>query len=131
MKMRCQPTVLKVLIIMIALFMAAGVTIFSKDTMAGEGEKMITVYNPQGIAPLIKRKPMAPRLDSLDGKTVYLVDVRFNDGDIFLQQMKAWFDENMPKVNAKFVRKSGVYTYNDKKLRPVRLEILLRSNLLA
>ena len=79
-------------------------------------EEMITVLSPVGKPPLIKRSSMAPRLDTLDGKTIYLVDVRFDDGDIFLQQMKAWFNENMPKVNVKFVRKSGTYTFNDKKL---------------
>jgi hypothetical protein len=79
-------------------------------------EQMITVLNPQGNPPLIKRKPMARRLDSLDGKRVYLVDVRFNDGDILLQQMKSWFEKNMPAVNPVFVRKSGVYTYDDKTL---------------
>ena len=37
------------------------------------------------------RKPLAPRLDTLDGKTVYLVDCRFDDSDVFLEQMQAWF----------------------------------------
>jgi hypothetical protein len=79
-------------------------------------EQMITVLNPQGNPPLIKRKPMARRPDSLEGKRVYLVDVRFNDGDILLQQMKFWFEENMPRVNPVIVKKSGVYTYDDKAL---------------
>ena len=79
-------------------------------------QRMITVLNPQGNPPPVKRKPMAARLHGLDGKTVYLVDVRFNDGDILLHQMKSWFEENMPAVNPVFVRKSGVYTYDDKEL---------------
>jgi hypothetical protein len=79
-------------------------------------EQVITVLNPQGNPPLVRRKPMAPRLDTLDGKRVYLVDVRFNDGDILLQQIKSWFEENMPRVNPVFVKKSGVYTYDDKEL---------------
>src|SRR2546425_5783843 len=34
-------------------------------------------------------------LDSLDGKTLYLVDCRFDDSDVFLTQMQAWFAEHM------------------------------------
>lgn len=56
---------------------------------------------------------MAPRLDSLEGKTVYLVDCRFDDGDILLRQMEAWFAEHMPSVKTVFRQKSGVYTEDD------------------
>ena len=43
----------------------------------------ITVLNPMGYPPTVTHKPLAPRLDTLDGKTVYLVDCRFDDSDIF------------------------------------------------
>jgi hypothetical protein len=78
----------------------------------GESEKVV-VMNPMGYPPTIKQLRMAPRLDTLDGKTVYLVDVRFDDGDLLLQQMRAWFVEHMPQVNTVFVRKSGVYMEDD------------------
>ena len=44
----------------------------------------ITVLNPVGFPPVVTRKEMAPRLDTLAGKTVYLVDCRFDDSDVFL-----------------------------------------------
>ena len=53
-----------------------------------EGSKKITVMNPVGYPPKITPKPMAPRLDSLDGKTVYLVDPRFDDSGLFLHQVQ-------------------------------------------
>ena len=81
----------------------------------GENEK-ITVMNPMGYPPTIEQVGMAPRLDSLDGNSVYLVDVRFDVGDILLQQMQDWFQDHMPKVNTAFVRKSGVYTQDDTNL---------------
>src|SRR5215468_78027 len=56
--------------------------------MAG-GDK-ITVLNPMGYPPTVTHKPLAPRLETLDGKTVYLVDCRFDDADIFLKQVQAW-----------------------------------------
>ncbi len=46
----------------------------------------IAVMNPMGYPPKITQVGMAPRLDRLDGKTVYLVDCRFDDGDRLLRQ---------------------------------------------
>lgn len=78
--------------------------------------KKITVMNPMGYPPKITQLGMAPRLDTLEGKTIYLVDVRFDDGDLLLQEMQAWFEEYTPKTKAIFVRKSGVYTEDDPEL---------------
>ena len=35
----------------------------------------VTVLDPRGYAPKITARGLAPQLDGLDGKTVYLVDV--------------------------------------------------------
>lgn len=73
----------------------------------------IRVYNPMGYPPKITQLGMAPRLDTLDGKTIYLVDCRFDDADLLMQQMAAWFAEHMPKVKTVLRSKSGVYTDDD------------------
>ena len=73
----------------------------------------ITVLNPVGFPPKITAKPLAPRLDTLEGKTVYLVDCRFDDSDVFLGQMQAWFREHMPGVNAVVKPISSVYLHDD------------------
>ncbi len=73
----------------------------------------LTVFNPMGYPPKVTPKDMAPRLDSLDGKTVYLVDARFDDSDIFLKQMQAWFAEHMPSVKTIFKPINSVYTKDD------------------
>ena len=78
----------------------------------GAHEKM-TALNPVGFAPKITRKPLAPRLDALEGKTVYLVDCRFDDSDIFLKQMQAWLGEHMPGVRTVFKPISSVYLNDD------------------
>ena len=77
------------------------------------GSNKITVWNPMGYPPTVTHKPMAPRLETLDGKTVYLVDCRFDDADIFLKQMQAWFAEHMPGVKTVFKPISSVYTQDD------------------
>ena len=74
---------------------------------------MITVLNPVGFPPKIAAKALAPRLDTLNGRTVYLVDCRFDDSDVFLKQMQAWFAEHMPSVQTVFKPISSVYLVDD------------------
>jgi hypothetical protein len=76
----------------------------------------VRVMNPMGYPPAVAPLAMAPRPETLDGKTVYLVDCRFDDGDILLRQMQAWFTEHMPSVKTVFTQKSGVYTEDDRPL---------------
>ena len=73
----------------------------------------ITVLNPGGFAPKVTRKALAPRLASLEGRTVYLVDCRFDDSDVFLRQMQAWLAEHMPGVKTVFKPISSVYLKDD------------------
>jgi hypothetical protein len=99
-----------------------------------EMPKMInTVLNPQG-KPLPGKKDLsavvpadssdkpsenktpAPRLDTLQEKTVYLVDGRFGGSYDFLIQMKNWFAENMPEVNTVLKRKSNNMFMDEPKL---------------
>jgi hypothetical protein len=73
----------------------------------------LSVLNPVGFAPRITRKALAPRLDTLDGKTIYLVDCRFDDSDVFLKQMQAWFAQHMPAVKTVVKPISSVYLNDD------------------
>ena len=76
-------------------------------------EPQFTVLNPTGNAPPIERRAMATRPSTLDGKTIYLVDVTFNGGDLFLQQMQQWMAVNLPNVKTVFRVKKGVYAADD------------------
>lgn len=73
----------------------------------------LSVLNPVGFAPRITRKALVPRLDTLDGKTVYLVDCRFDDSDVFLKQMQAWLAQHMPAVRTVLKPISSVYLNDD------------------
>ena len=77
------------------------------------GNDKITVLNPMGFPPKVVTKPLAPRLSALDGKTVYLVDCRFDDSDVFLKQVQAWFAQHMPGVRTVFKQISSVYLKDD------------------
>ena len=70
-------------------------------------EQKITVLSPRGQPPPIQLKPLAPRLDTLDGKTIYLVNDGYLGTDLLLGEMQAWFKANMPKVNTVYKRKGG------------------------
>ncbi len=79
------------------------------------GTKLVA-FNPKGTPPSIQLIPMAPRLSTLDGKTVYLVDTGFGGGGMLLQQIQLWFGRNMPSVTTVFKRKAGPYAEDDPKL---------------
>jgi hypothetical protein len=67
----------------------------------------ITVLNPLGTPPPIKLKNMAPRLDTLEGKTIYLVDDGYIGGDNLLYEIQDWFKANHPKTTTIYKRKGG------------------------
>ena len=73
----------------------------------------LLVHNPMGYPPQVSAKPLAPRLDTLDGHTVYLVDCRFDDSDILLKAVQGWFAEHMPAVKTVYKPIRNVYTKDD------------------
>ena len=76
-------------------------------------EPRLSVLSPLGIPPAIKTLAMAPRPNSLDGKTIYIVDDGFVGGDVLLKEMAAWFNRNMPSVNVVYRRKAGGFPDED------------------
>jgi hypothetical protein len=76
-------------------------------------QHQVVGLNPKGTPPAIQLIPMAPRLTSLDGKTVWLVDTGFEGGGMLLEQIRLWFTQNLPTVNVIFRRKAGPYMEDD------------------
>lgn len=64
----------------------------------------ITVHDPRGYPPKVVGKRLANRLQSLDGKIVYLVDCLFDNSDAFIEQLRQWFAENLPSVVTRVVK---------------------------
>ncbi len=56
---------------------------------------------------------MARRLDTLNGKTIYMVNQGFGGSDLFMEQFQAWFAENMPTVKTILRRKTGFIFRDD------------------
>jgi len=79
--------------------------------MLAAEEAKVTVVNPRGTPPPIRLVPMAPRLDTLDGKTIYVINIGF--GDTFLPEVQKVMAEKYPKTNWIFRRKGGRDYFED------------------
>lgn len=62
---------------------------------------VLTVLNPLGTPPPIKLKAMAPRLDTLEGKTIYVDNNGYPGTSILLPELIAVMKEKFP--NTKFI----------------------------
>jgi hypothetical protein len=56
----------------------------------------IAVHDPRGYPPKVVGKRLAPRLERLDGKVIFLVDCLFENSDNFMEQMRQWFALHLP-----------------------------------
>jgi hypothetical protein len=106
--MKLRMAVIAVLCIgLFCSFQAAGSGVYAQAKKATTVEQKITVLNPLGTPPPIKLKTMAKRLDTLDGKTIYLVNDGYIGSDNLLYEMQDWFKANYPKTTTIYKRKGG------------------------
>ncbi len=73
------------------------------DVMSPEAE--IRIAFNAGNAPSPSK--LAGRLDTLENKTVYLIDNGFGGGSEFMLQLQKWFAKHMPSVTTVARRKTG------------------------
>ena len=64
----------------------------------------LKVLNPEGYPPKVSATGMAPSLDTLDGKKLFLVDVGFANSDNFIKQLHGWLEEHRPEIRTEVVR---------------------------
>ena len=76
----------------------------------------IIVLNPRGIQPPIRLIPMAPRLESLEGKTIYVIDANFPLTEPFVQEIQKVMADHYPKTTWVYRKKIGSYFDDDPKL---------------
>ena len=88
----------------------------AKKVEAQTGAGNVVALNPKGLPPPIQLVPMAKRLATLDGKTIYLVSDGFPGADHFLAQIGLWFKKNMPSVTTVYRLKAGAFADDDPKL---------------
>jgi hypothetical protein len=72
----------------------------------------LTVLNPTPPNRMVDRVPLTPRLDTLEGKTIFLVDLGWGGPQAapsIYEEMKAWFAQNMPSVKVEVRKIKGSY----------------------
>jgi len=72
--------------------------------MATAVETKLTVLNPEGYPPNVDARGMAPALETLQGKRLFLVDVGFENSDNFMAQLRGWLEEHEPGIRTEVVR---------------------------
>ncbi|MEM0488202.1 MAG: hypothetical protein QW707_03245 [Candidatus Bathyarchaeia archaeon] len=76
-------------------------------------KEKVKVLCPLGKPPKIRTSALAPRLESLDGKVIYVVDVGFPASEKFLFELVRALREKFSKTVWHVVRKRGTYFDDD------------------
>jgi hypothetical protein len=106
----------KILLPASSLLMIASLVLVSGKS---DGSEKIVVMNPAITNTMVDRVPLTKRLDSLEGKTIYLVDINWGGPDAgysVFEEMQIWFSKNMPGVKTVLKRKQGPYEADDQGL---------------
>lgn len=105
------------------MLIAAGTVFIStacKGTEAADEGRPITVLNPAISSSFVERVPLAPRAKTLDGKTIYLVDLQWGGpqaGYSVFEEMQKWFAKNKPSIKVVLRRSNGGWMGDDPALR--------------
>jgi len=95
---------------------AATASTAASNSAVSSTDTPVSVLNPAITPGLARRIPLAPRLDKLEGKTIYLVDTDWGgmgqNGGV-LEEMQAWFAEHMPSVKTVIRIKRGNFMADD------------------
>ena len=114
--MKRRPLLLNFLLGVAVLTLCNIATVQAARDAAAPDDKLITVLNPAIIEKLAERVPLvSPRLDTLEGKTIYLVDMNYEGFGItpVMEKIQAWFADNRPGVKTILRLKSGNYVSDD------------------
>jgi hypothetical protein len=76
----------------------------------------ITALNPAVASRMAERLPLESRPASLDGKTIYMVDINWGGSEAaysVFEEMQGWFSRNMPGIKTVIKLKRGGYDADD------------------
>jgi hypothetical protein len=78
--------------------------------------------SPLGYPPAVTARGLAPALENLDGKTIFLVDVGFENSDNFMEQLQAWFGEHRPGVKTRLAKWRNQHLHDPELSEQIRAE---------
>ena len=114
--MKRKPLLSNCLLVAVVITFCGIATMRAARDAAASDDKLITVLNPAITEKLAEQVPLvAPRPDTLEGKTIYLVDMNYEGFGVtpVLKEMQAWFSENRPGIKTILKLKSGNYISDD------------------
>ena len=116
--MRRKQLLTSFLLLIVAAVAFAGLTPSQAQQRKAKAvaKPLITVLNPAIESQMVDRMPLSPRLDTLDGKTIYLVDINWGGPEAaysVFEEVQSWFAQNKPSVKIVIKRKAGSYTTDD------------------
>ena len=94
------------------------ILLIAVSSTAYSSEKL-RVLNPTPPNRMVDRVPLTPRLDTLKGKTIFLVDLGWGGPQAapsIYEEMKAWFAQNMPSVKLEVRKIKGSYMQDQPEL---------------
>jgi hypothetical protein len=107
----------KILLTRLLLMIAALLSIGRVPSATGQAnmgnssnEQLIAVMNPAISTKFAERVPLGPRLDTLEGKTIYMYDMQWGGPEAaysVFEEMQGWFSRNMPSVKTAIYRGTG------------------------
>jgi hypothetical protein len=97
------------------VFLSAHAPAQARRSAGVSSDGLITVLNPSVTEKLAERVPLAPRMDTLESKTIYIVDMNYEGMGLtpVLEAMERWFAKNMPGLKTVLKLKSGSYISDD------------------
>ena len=110
------PFIAVVLVLIGTMALATG----CKDMEQAYEDRQVTILNPALSRDMADRVPLAPRPDTLEGKTIYLVDMQWGGpqaGYSVFEEMQKWFASNMPSVKVELKRTKNGWMGDDPELR--------------
>jgi hypothetical protein len=73
-------------------------------SVAAKTQPKLTVLNPEGYPPKVDARVMAPALETLQGKRLFLVDIGFENSNNFIAQLRGWLEKHEPGIRTEVVR---------------------------
>ena len=103
-----------IFLLVIPAMIIAGLALGQSKRMAPASK--VTVMNPVVANKMAERFSLAPRPESLNGKTVYMVDINWGGSETaysIFEEIQAWFAQHMPGVKTLIKIKRGGYDADD------------------
>jgi len=121
MKVKASPANSLLLLAALILIPVLAITGSPKQTTPSGRSKpasapKVSVLNPAATNTMVPRLPLAPRLSTLEGKTIYMVDIGWGGpeaGYDVLQVISKRLTQGMPSVKTVVMRKKGSYMTDD------------------